>query len=129
MSENPLRASETPRPLADTAGAAVPDQVSLSEEEKQDLIRHTRRTDLRRIIGALFLVYGVLVLIMGVADPAADVAKTGGLHINLWSGAGMLVAAGLFFLWDRLSPVPAEDIVASAQAEEIKRAEGEGKLD
>ncbi|WP_129656670.1 hypothetical protein [Rothia halotolerans] len=107
----------------------VPERITLGPEEKEELIRHTRRTDLRRIIGALFLVYGVVVTLMGILDPAADVAKTGGLHINLWSGLGMLVAAGLFFLWDRLAPVPAEDIVASAEAEEIKKAEGEGKLE
>lgn len=129
MSEKSAIPGDIPRPLAETAGVPVPEEVQLDEAEKRDLVRYTRRTDLRRIIGALFLVYGALVLIMGLVDPAADVAKTGGLHINLWSGAGMLVAAGLFFLWDHLSPVPAEDIVASAQAEEIKRAEGEGKLD
>ncbi|MCP3425365.1 hypothetical protein NBM05_04870 [Rothia sp. AR01] len=107
----------------------TPGRISLSQEQKDELVRHTRRTDLRRIIGGLFLVYGVVVTLMGVLDPAADTAPTGGIHINLWAGASMIVAAGLFFLWDRLAPVPAEDIVASAEAEEIKKAEGEGKLD
>ncbi|MDN5605462.1 MAG: hypothetical protein L0G59_08605, partial [Kocuria sp.] len=60
-----------------------PDLVQLSEAEKKKLIRSTRRTDLRRIIGGLFLIYGVLVTIMGIVDPATDAAKTGGLHINL----------------------------------------------
>ena len=105
-----------------------PDLVQLSEAEKKKLIRSTRRTDLRRIIGALFLIYGVLVTIMGIVDPATDAAKTGGLHINLWTGISMLVAGGLFFLWDKLAPVPEEDIVASAESVEIKKAEGEGKL-
>lgn len=107
----------------------TPDLVHLSEAEKKNLIRSTRRTDLRRIIGALFLVYGILVTIMGIVDPAADAAKSGGLHINLWTGISMLVVSGLFFLWDHLAPVPEEDIVASAEAVEIKKAEGEGKLD
>lgn len=107
----------------------TPDLVRLSEGEKNELIRHTRRTDLRRIIGGLFVIYGVLVTLMGIIDPAADTAKTGGIHINLWTGICMLIIGGLFFLWDRLAPVPAEDIVASAESVEIKKAEGEGKLD
>lgn len=127
MTENSGATHEAPRPLTD-ADATDSAQTHLSEEEKQKLIRSTRRTDLRRIIGALFLVYGAIVLIMGLADPAADIAKTGGLHINLWSGAGMLAAAGLFFLWDRLAPVPEEDIIANAETEGLKKAEGEGKL-
>ncbi|WP_129358726.1 MULTISPECIES: hypothetical protein [Micrococcaceae] len=106
----------------------TPGLVQLSEAEKKDLIRSTRRTDLRRIIGGLFLIYGILVTIMGIADPVADAAKTGGIHINLWTGISMLVVSGLFFLWDRLAPVPAEDIVASAEYVEVKKAEGEGKL-
>lgn len=107
----------------------TPDLVQLSEGEKKELIRHTRRTDLRRIIGGLFVIYGVLVTLMGIIDPAADTAKTGGIHINLWTGISMLIVGGLFFLWDRLAPVPEQDIVASAEAVEIKKAEGEGKLD
>lgn len=106
-----------------------PQRVHLSEEEKRDLVRHTRRTDLRRIIGALFVFYGVVVTLTGVVDPAADVAKTGGIHINLWTGLSMLVAGVLFFVWDRLSPVPERDIVESAQFEEIHKAEGAGEID
>lgn len=107
----------------------APERIRLTEEQKNELVRHTRRTDLRRVIGALFVVYGVLTTFMGIIDPTTDTAKSGGLHINLWSGIAMLVAAGLFFLWDRLAPVPAEDIVASAEEVEVKKAEGEGKLD
>lgn len=107
----------------------TPDLVQLSEGEKKDLIQYTRRTDLRRIIGGLFVIYGVLVTLMGIINPADDVAKTGGIHINLWTGASMLVVGVLFFVWDRLAPVPEEDIIASAEAVDIKKAEGEGKLD
>lgn len=107
-------------------GADAP--KGLSEAEKAALVRSTHRSDLRRIIGAIFLLYGVLVTGVGIADPAADTALTGGIAINLWTGISMLVAGGLFFLWDRLAPVPAEDIIQSAEAEAERAVEGEGHL-
>jgi hypothetical protein len=80
----------------------------MTQAEKDAFVRSTRRFDLRRILGGLFVLYGVIVTIVGIANPAADTAKTGGIAINLWTGIGMLIAGILFFLWDRLSPVPAE---------------------
>jgi hypothetical protein len=38
----------------------------------------------------------------------------------------MLVLGGLFFLWDRLSPVPADDIIGNLEREDEERREGEG---
>jgi hypothetical protein len=105
--------------------------ASLSDAEKDAAVRSTRRFDLRRILGALFVVYGVIVLIVGLVDLGGDseTKMTGGIAINVWTGIGMLVLGGLFFLWDRLAPVPAEDIVRNLEREEEERAEGEGKLD
>ncbi len=100
---------------------------TLSEKEKKDLVASTRRFDLRRILGALFVVYGVIVTIIGIVNFAPDVKRTGGIAINLWAGLAMLVLGLLFFLWDRLSPVPEEDIVTSAQQEDAEREAGEGK--
>lgn len=69
----------------------------------------TRRAglfDLRLILAVLFLLYGVIVLIMGiVATDDADLAKAGGVNVNLWMGIAMLVVAVLFGLWAFLRPV------------------------
>ncbi|MFF3504164.1 hypothetical protein [Streptomyces sp. NPDC003247] len=60
--------------------------------------------DLRRIIGGLFVVYGVIVTIVGLTDDDAAIAKAQGININLWTGLGMLLL-GLFFLaWLKLRP-------------------------
>lgn len=63
--------------------------------------------DLRTVIALLFGFYGVVLTILGLigASPE-DMAKSGGIAINLWTGIGMLVLAGLFLLWLRLSPPP-----------------------
>lgn len=62
--------------------------------------------DLRNVIGVLFAGYGLVLLIVGLADTTeADLAKTGGIHLNTWTGAAMLVLAALFFLWAWLRPL------------------------
>ncbi|MBN0046058.1 hypothetical protein JS756_18505 [Streptomyces actuosus] len=64
----------------------------------------TRIFDLRRIIGGLFVLYGVIVTITGLTDSDAAIDKAQGVNINLWTGLGMLVL-GLFFLaWLKLRP-------------------------
>jgi hypothetical protein len=100
---------------------------NLSDAQKDELVRSTRRFDIRRILGGLFVLYGVIVTIVGIVNWSTDTVKTGGIHINLWAGLAMLVAGLLFFLWDRLNPVPAEDIIGQVQAEAEIKAEGEGK--
>ncbi|NEG55854.1 hypothetical protein [Bifidobacterium platyrrhinorum] len=86
-----------------------------TEEEKAEMVRSTHRSDLRRILGMIFVVYGIVVFAVGLIDPAADVAKTTGLPINLWTGGLMFLAGLVFFIWDHFNPVPAEDIIASAE--------------
>jgi xanthine/uracil/vitamin C permease (AzgA family) len=99
----------------------------MSEKEKSDLVRSTRRFDLRRILGALFVVYGVTVTIIGILNYSSDIKRTEGIAINLWAGLSMLVLGILFFVWDHFAPVPEEDIIHSAQMEGEERREGEGK--
>ncbi|HEY6759277.1 MAG TPA: hypothetical protein VI318_07295 [Baekduia sp.] len=61
--------------------------------------------DLRRIIGGLFLLYGVILTIVGLGDSQAEIAKAAGVHINLIAGLGMLVLGGLFIAWALLRPL------------------------
>lgn len=63
-----------------------------------------RLFDIRRIIGGLFVVYGVIVTIAGFAASDADIDKAEGVNINLWTGLGMLVLGLLFLLWLKLRP-------------------------
>lgn len=77
--------------------------------------------DLRTIIAVLFLVYGLVLLIMGlVSTDAADLAKTGGSNINLDMGIGMLVVAVLFGAWVLLRPLkpPTAEQLAEAAADD-----------
>ncbi|WP_328748062.1 hypothetical protein OHT57_21350 [Streptomyces sp. NBC_00285] len=61
--------------------------------------------DLRRIIGGLFVLYGVIVTIAGINPSDATLDKAEGVNINLWTGLAML-ALGIFFLtWLKLRPM------------------------
>ncbi|MEV6636132.1 hypothetical protein AB0M54_35815 [Actinoplanes sp. NPDC051470] len=65
-----------------------------------------RLFDVRRVIGLLFVVYGVIVTLLGLFDGDAEIAKAQDIRINIWMGLAML-ALGLFFLgWQRLRPTP-----------------------
>ncbi|HEX4016807.1 MAG TPA: hypothetical protein VHX15_08725 [Frankiaceae bacterium] len=59
--------------------------------------------DLRLLIGALFTLYGIVLIIAGLTDGQAEIAKASGIRINLWAGIGMLVTGLLFLLWMRLT--------------------------
>jgi xanthine/uracil/vitamin C permease (AzgA family) len=61
--------------------------------------------DLRRIIGGLFTVLGILLTVMGLFESDAEIDKAAGVNINLWGGLGMLVLGLLFVAWALLRPL------------------------
>ncbi len=67
--------------------------------------RSSKLFDLRFLIGGLFTLYGLMVGGAGLFDSAADLTKSGGVRINLWTGLGMLVLGLLFLLWAWRRPV------------------------
>lgn len=66
--------------------------------------------DIRRIIGGLFAVYGIMLTITGAVDSRAEIDKALGVRINLWTGLGMLVVGAIFLLWAQLRPVGADTL-------------------
>jgi len=73
-------------------------------EKRERLSSAARLFDVRRVIGGLFVVYGLIVTLLGLFDSKADIKKAQGVRINLWMGLAML-ALGLFMLvWLRLNP-------------------------
>lgn len=64
-----------------------------------------RLFDIRRIIGGLFVLYGVVVTLAGLTASDADLDKAEGVNINLWTGLGMLGLGVFFLVWLWLRPV------------------------
>jgi hypothetical protein len=80
-------------------------------QRKIEELEHTSATaaklfDIRRIIGGLFTVYGVIVTIAGITASDSAISKAQGININLWTGLAMLILGLLFLLWVKLSPPP-----------------------
>jgi hypothetical protein len=64
--------------------------------------------DLRRIIGGVFLAYGLLLTILGLFASDEDIDKAAGVNINLWAGLGMLVFGILMMTWALTRPLSEE---------------------
>jgi uncharacterized membrane protein len=63
------------------------------------------RFDIRRIIGGLFVLYGLILTVVGIVGSAAVKDKADGINVNLWTGLAMLVVGGLMIAWALLRPV------------------------
>ncbi|NHC45278.1 hypothetical protein [Motilibacter aurantiacus] len=75
-----------------------------SSGEPQASTGAARLFDVRRMIGGLFVVYGVIVTIAGLVDGEEAAEKAQGIDINLWAGLGMLALGVVFLAWLWLRP-------------------------
>jgi hypothetical protein len=76
------------------------------EELEQESATAARLFDIRRVIGSLFVIYGIIVTVAGITASDAAIHKAAGININLWTGLGMLALGVFFLLWLTLSPSP-----------------------
>src|ERR671916_485601 len=80
------------------------EQAESAEIEARRARRAANLFDLRRIIGGLFAVYGVILVILGIGASDAEIDKAAGWNLNLWTGIAMLVVAAIFVAWGRAPP-------------------------
>jgi hypothetical protein len=64
--------------------------------------------DIRRIIGGLFVLYGVILVVMGFGASDADKHRADGINVNLSVGIALLVIAAFFITWALLRPLGRE---------------------
>ncbi|MFC4532394.1 hypothetical protein [Sphaerisporangium dianthi] len=86
--------------------------------DESDRGRVARLFDIRRIIGGLFLLYGVILTIAGLLDGKAAMDKAVGIRINLWTGVAMILVGAVFLIWERLRPLDAPGPEAAGEAGE-----------
>ena len=67
-----------------------------------------RLFDIRLMIGALFVLYGVMLTVAGFFTSDSDRKKAAGLNINLWLGLGMLIVGAIFLVWFKVNPLKVE---------------------
>jgi hypothetical protein len=79
-----------------------------SDEEEIEAARAANRFDIRRLIGALFMLYGVILTVIGIVGSHQVKTKAAGININLWTGIGMLIFGALMLFWAFARPVAPE---------------------
>src|SRR3712207_7620551 len=75
------------------------DDLIRQHEEAADREKQARAADLfdiRRIIGGVFLVYGLLLLVLGIGASQADIDRPAGTNGDLWTGLRLLAVGALF---------------------------------
>jgi drug/metabolite transporter (DMT)-like permease len=81
--------------------------------------RATNLLDIRRIIGGLLGVYGVILLLAGILGSDADKHKAAGVNINLWVGIALILASAVFWTWALTRPL----------TDELRSAERQGQAE
>jgi hypothetical protein len=86
----------------------TPDEPDVDAETAA---RAANRFDIRRIIGALFLLYGLILAVVGAFGSDEIKNKADGVNVNLWTGLAMLVFGALMIGWALWRPaVPRREI-------------------
>ena len=80
-------------------------QQPTAAEDEVEAARIANRFDIRRIIGGLFILYGVILLLVGILGSEEVKNKAAGINVNLWTGLGMLIFGALMIYWALARPV------------------------
>jgi hypothetical protein len=79
-----------------------------SDEEEIAAAKAANRFDIRRLIGALFMLYGLVLTVTGIVGSHHVKTKAAGINVDLWTGIGMLVFGALMIYWALARPVMPE---------------------
>jgi hypothetical protein len=79
--------------------------MSETEAPKSRVAQAANLFDLRRIIGGVFIAYGLLLTILGLFASDTDIHRAADVNINLWAGLGMLVFGLLMITWALTRPL------------------------
>ena len=98
----------------------MPDDKFISEADQAELdAQHSARAanlfDVRRFIGGVFVIYGTILLVLGLGASDAEVEKAAGVNVNLWTGLAMLIVGAIFLAWAFTRPL----------ADQLEEAESE----
>jgi len=78
------------------------------EPNEERELRAVNLFDIRRIIGGLFVVYGITLTVLGLGASDEDLTRAEGVNVNLVVGITLLVMAALFIGWALWRPLGRE---------------------
>jgi hypothetical protein len=101
----------------------VAQPTGATDADEEAAARAANRFDIRRIVGGLFVLYGIVLVALGLFGAHHIKVKASGININLWTGLAMLVAAALMIGWALARPVRPEPAETRGQGSgRIRRA-------
>jgi hypothetical protein len=75
------------------------------EVDEATAAKAANRFDIRRIIGGLFLLYGLILTVVGIVGSDEVKNKAAGINVNLWTGLAMLAVGAMMVAWALTRPV------------------------
>ena len=81
-------------------------------------VRAANLFDIRRIIGGLFLLYGITLTVLGLDASDADLRRADGVNVNLLVGIVLLVMSACFIAWALWRPLGRELERAAAESDD-----------
>ena len=79
-----------------------------TDEDEIKAAKAANRFDIRRLIGGLFTVYGLILVALGLFGSHHIKTKAAGINVDLWTGLGMLVFAAFMITWALTKPTMPE---------------------
>jgi hypothetical protein len=101
---------------ASPTGDPLIEQSEQAETDVQRAARAARLFDIRRLIGGLFLIYGVILTVLGLGESDASIAKSADINVNLYAGIGMLIMSASFIAWALWRPLGGDEESESARS-------------
>ena len=78
------------------------------QQDERAAARLANRFDIRRIIGGLFVLYGIILTVAGIVGSDESKNKAAGINVDLWTGLAMFVVGVLMIVWALTRPVARE---------------------
>jgi hypothetical protein len=103
-----VTSSDRPFGVPGTSSQESRPSTGVTDEEELEAAKAANRFDIRRIIGGLFALYGVILVLVGLAGSHQVKTKAAGINVDLWTGLGMLVFAALMLFWAFSKPTAPE---------------------
>jgi hypothetical protein len=82
--------------------------TGLTDEDEAKAARIANRFDIRRLIGGVFILYGLILVALGIFGSSETKHKAAGININLWTGLAMLIFGALMVFWALSRPTVPE---------------------
>jgi hypothetical protein len=119
--------------MSETTDSPTGDRmIAESEEAEMEANRAQKAAnlfDLRRIIAGLFLIYGVILTVVGINASQKAIDKAAGVNVNLYTGLAMIAVAILFLIWAFTRPLSKQLEEAEREKEEMERQRGGSRFE